>query len=269
MPVITLTTDFGLNDPYVGLMKGVIASLAPEARVIDITHGIDAQDIVQAAHAIRSSYAYFPGGSIHLVVVDPGVGSRRAIIALACDGHCFIAPDNGVLSLILRDRGKGAKVYRMDDGRYYRHPVSATFHGRDIFAPLGAHRANGRGLAEMGTPMDVAEMVPLDLSVGGTAADGSLTGTIIAIDRFGNLVTDVTRERLVEAGLGRAAGNLRVTIGAHTLRGLADHYQSVGPGRPLVLIGSRETLEISINGGSAQHHFKATKGSAIGIFFSD
>jgi S-adenosylmethionine hydrolase len=268
MAVITLLTDFGTADEYVGLMKGVIASIAPSVKVIDITHAIDDQDLVQAAHAIRCSYTYFPKGSIHLLIVDPGVGSRRAVVGLSYNGHHFIAPDNGVLTLILQQKGP-KNVYRMNREAFYRKPVSQTFHGRDIFAPLGAHLANGIPLAHMGRRIIEDDLVQLCLPAVKITPGGQMTGTIITIDRFGNLITNIAWSAILKNNPGRPIERIQITLGDTILKGLVKYYQSVGPGEPLAIIGSRGMLEISVNGGSAKKLFMARKGDPIGISFGD
>jgi len=162
MSILTLLTDFGTEDAYVGMMKGVILSINPQAVIIDITHQIDPQDLIQAAYIIKSSYRYFPEGTVHLLVVDPGVGSDRAIVALEMMGHIFLAPDNGVLTLLM-DEGETDSIVSVENTRYFLESVSRTFHGRDIFAPVGAHLCRGLDIKNLGSPLDQQNLVHLKI----------------------------------------------------------------------------------------------------------
>ena len=249
--IITLTTDFGLQDEYVGVMKGVILSICPAATIVDITHGISPQNCIQAAYIIGAAYRYFPAGTIHLAVVDPGVGTGRAMLALRADGHLFLAPDNGTLSFLLQKDGIFA--VRLNRSEYFLKDVSTTFHGRDVFAPAAAHLAAGVDLEAMGEPVDCGALKTLDLGRPRICADGRLSGTVVWADRFGNLTTSIDAASL-DAYLRSKPGSAQpvIRIGECRIAGLSSAYADAEPGRALALIGSRGYLEISVNCGNAQ-----------------
>ncbi|MFA7013696.1 MAG: SAM-dependent chlorinase/fluorinase [Desulfobacterales bacterium] len=248
--IITLTTDFGLEDEYVGVMKGVILSICPAATIVDITHGISPQNRIQAAYIIDAAYRYFPAGTIHLAVVDPGVGTGRAMAALRADGHVFLAPDNGVLSFLLQKDGIFA--VRLNRSEYFLKDVSTTFHGRDVFAPAAAHLAAGVDLEALGEPVDCGALKTLDLGRPRIGADGRLSGTVVWADRFGNLTTSIDAASL-DAYLRSKSGSAQpvIRIGEYRIAGLSSAYADAEPGRVLALIGSRGYLEISVNRGNA------------------
>lgn len=264
MSIITLLTDFGLDDEYVGLMKGVILSIAPSVEIVDLTHSIDPHDIVQAAYLVKSSYPYFPKGTVHLIVVDPGVGGRRDIIALQLKGHIFLAPDNGVLTLLF-DAGSVEALVRVDNSQYFSKSISRTFHGRDIIAPVGAHIAGGLGLDHIGSQIEVENTVRLP-DLGSCLSDsGDLVGKIVAIDRFGNLITNIGSKKLNQYCDKQAHHEPRIRIGKHIISGLSATYESAEFQKPLALIGSRGYLEIAVNTGSAHKYFSAKKGDAVKV----
>ena len=265
MPVISLTTDFGLADPYAGIMKGVIASICPETRVIDLTHQIDPQDVHGAAYVLSDARPYFPKDAVHVCVVDPGVGSSRRIVALKTPSGVFLAPDNGVLSLVLEDPAP-VEVFRVEKPEIFLHPVSQTFHGRDVFAPAAAYLASGMPPGRLGAPVDPQSLFRLDF--GPKPAfdkDGGLTGTIIAVDRFGNLVSNITRTHLEQAfGIREEnAAAVCVHLGDQVISGIVGSYQAVPRGAPLAIIGSTGRLEISVNGGNAGRYFGAGRGDRV------
>lgn len=262
MPVITLLTDFGTHDAYVAIMKGVILKINPRATIVDITHWIDSQDLRRTAYAIAGSYRYFPAGTVHIVVVDPGVGSRRAVVALRLEGQVFLAPDNGVLSHFLEKKSI-EKIVRVENPDYFLKPVSRTFHGRDIFAPVGAHLSLGLPLDRLGAPIESDALVRLDLAQPRLEKDGRLSGTVIDIDRFGNLITNIDWPFVKHHYPAADQGSLRFAIGQHNLNCLSPTYDSVKPGTPLVLIGSRGFFEISVNRGNAARFFAARSGTSI------
>ena len=264
MSVITILSDFGSQDEYVGVMKGVILSTCPSVSIVDITHQIDPQDIVQAAYLIPSFYRFFPEGTVHLIVVDPGVGSERDILAANHDGHYFIAPDNGVLTLLM-NREKSDTIVRIRNADYYIKPVSATFHGRDIFAPIGAHIVNGTGLEELGTKTEIENIVHLEDLNCRISETGELVGKIISIDRFGNLITNIDSNALTRYRKMHPEIRLQICIGSQVIEGLSRTYANADPSSPLALIGSRNHLEIAVNGGSAQQYFKAHKGDPVRV----
>ena len=264
MSTITLLTDFGNSDEYVGSMKGVILSIIPSAVVVDITHQIDPQDIIQAAYTIKSSYRYFPENTVHLIVVDPGVGGDRDIIAIKIKGHVFIAPNNGVLSLIC-DEGKIESVIRIDNATLFLKSVSQTFHGRDIIAPVGAHIAKGALLNTVGSEIGLPDVLRLkDLSASISQA-GELLGTIISIDRFGNLITNIDSKQLNDYARRGRNQIPQFWIGEKAVHGLCTAYINVDQQCPLAIIGSRGYLEIAVNSGSAQRYFNVNKGDMVKV----
>jgi len=262
MSIVTLLTDFGTRDEYVGAMKGVILSINPSATIVDITHHLDPQDITGAAYLVQSCYRYFPPGAIHLAVVDPGVGSDRKMLALASGGHVFLAPDNGLLSLVLKKGPVDALRY-IDDARLFLPSVSRTFHGRDIFAPVAAHLSLGLGIEETGKPAHLSSLVLLDLPVPRKSDKGELVCEIVTVDRFGNLVTNLDEETLQRFRGDREAGKIQVRISHRTITGLADTYSAVRGGDPLATIGSRGYLEIAVSAGDARDFFMADRGDRV------
>src|SRR5262245_28139236 len=186
--IITLTTDFGLSDPFVGMMKGVILGIAPNAQLVDLTHEVHSYDILEAALIVEASYRYFPSGSVHVIVVDPGVGSERRPMAVAANGHIFVGPDNGVLSLVLDGNSAEARVYEITNQSFFRGPVSRTFHGRDIFAPVAAHLVRGTPIESVGRP--ILDFVKSPFPTPRLQA-GKLSGTVLRIDKFGNIITNL------------------------------------------------------------------------------
>lgn len=263
MPVISLLTDFGLSDAFVGIMKGVILSKAPDARIVDISHQISPYHLVQTAYLIDSAYRYFPKGTVHTVVVDPGVGSDRAVIALEAAGYFFLAPDNGVLTLIL-EKTTVATAVKVENRRIFLETVSRTFHGRDIFAPVAAHLALGGDIHELGPCIATGDLAQLPLPKPLIAKTGELIGAVIDIDRFGNLITNID-EGLIQALCEKRESAVTVDIGGNRLFGLKASYASVSPGATLAIIGSRGTLEIAINCGSASDVFSAAIGDDVTV----
>ncbi len=267
MPAITILSDFGSVDEYVGVMKGVMLSICPQASIVDITHQIDPQDITQAAYLIPSYFHFFPAGTVHIVVVDPGVGSQRAILAVDHRQHFFIAPDNGVLSLLL-NTAKSDNIIRVSNSDYFLEPLSATFHGRDIFATVGAHVACGTKLEALGDRIGLADIVRLtDLACRVTEGN-ALVGKIVSIDRFGNLITNIDSIRLSTFCRGGGARQPQIHIGRSIISGLAKTYADAAPATPLALIGSRGYLEIAVNCGNAQKQLKARKEDVVRITLS-
>ena len=247
---IALITDFGTQDSYVGVMKGVIATLAPQALVIDLTHDLPPQDCYAARFALLSAYPYLPLGTVYLVVVDPGVGTRRRAVAVQTGRGLLVGPDNGVLTGVLggvlRDgiEGEpGCRAVELTTPDYWRGPApSATFHGRDIFAPVAAHLANGLDLDRLGPGIDPQSLVRLPLATAVATATG-WEGMVQYLDRFGNGATTIPAEAV-------AAGPWRLSVGAVTLPG-ARTYGDVPVGEALALVGSHGFVEIAVNQGSA------------------
>jgi S-adenosylmethionine hydrolase len=243
MPIITLTTDFGTDDWFVGTMKGVIASISPKATVVDITHAVNSGDIRAGAFALAASYKYFPRGTVHVAIVDPGVGSNRRVIAIQSERYFFVGPDNGVLSFALR--GEKIKAVRALENRaYFLEPVSQTFHGRDVFVPVAAHLARGIAVAKFGPAVkNFVRLVWPDPKLQGK----SIEGEVIHIDKFGNAITNVSAATLPSVG----DKLFDIFKGRKRICSLAPHYQSVPAGRAVAVPGSSGYLEIAVNGGDA------------------
>jgi hypothetical protein len=242
--IITLTTDFGLQDPYVGIMKGVILSISPEARVIDISHQIRAGSIFQASYLIQEAYPFFPKGTVHVAVIDPGVGGERRPIIIDAGEHIFVGPDNGLFWPIIKSHQE-APIIHLTKEKYFLPEISHTFHGRDIFAPVAAHLWRGVDPSDMGIPIN--DPVQLQLPMPRRKGD-LLSGQVIRVDRFGNLITNIHRKELEEF-LGNEAPVIQV--GNQTIEGVLKTYNEAGPGEILTLIGSSDYLEIAVNLGRA------------------
>jgi len=263
IPCITLLTDFGLEDEYVGVMKGVIVGLAPEVPIIDLCHQVPAQDIRRAGRLLAASYRYFPAGCLHVAVVDPGVGGSRRILCAAVEGHLFLAPDNGLLTEVL-DSATTAFAHQVTDSSYFLARVSNTFHGRDIFAPVAGHLAKGLPLQQLGPAVDVATVTRLDLPRARKSGN-RIEGQVIAVDRFGNLTTNITSNLL--APWLASPERMQITTGQLTIAGLASSYQMVEEGRPLALISSRDCLEIAVRNGNAARTLGLAEGSVVTVMF--
>lgn len=264
-PCITLLTDFGVQDSYVGQMKGVIAAINPAAIVIDLTHSISPQQIGQAALVLSDSLDAFPTGTIHLVVVDPGVGSDRRAIAAEIGSYRFVCPDNGLLSEILKRRPLQRAV-RLDQSRWWRPTVSGTFHGRDLFAPVAAAWSLGHDLAEFGSPLEgpLTVMSLPDCWVERNA-DGvtiAIHGQVLAIDHFGNVVTNIPR-----SALPIGAPKSVIKIGDRALPRIVQCYADGREGECVALFGSSDRFEIAVVNGHAAKHLHAEVGQTVSIRF--
>ncbi|HZT44311.1 MAG TPA: SAM-dependent chlorinase/fluorinase [Chthonomonadaceae bacterium] len=270
MQLITLMTDFGLSDTYVGVMKGVILGIAPSARLVDLTHEIAPQNLLEASARLEAAIPYFLPETLHLVVVDPGVGTERAVLVVETECCRFVAPDNGVLTLPLR-RFPARRVVRLDDAarRYFRQPVSATFHGRDVFAPIAAHLAAGVSPESLGENVSPESLVtlPIDEPQTGHDAEGrpTLHLHVLYADRFGNLITDLTTERWAvwEQEEGVIAAEITVAAGGKRWQGLARTFAEVPIGSPLAYWGSAERLEIAVRNGDAARTLGLSPGDPI------
>lgn len=262
--IITLTTDFGTSDTYVGIMKGVILSINPKAQIVDLTHAIPPQDIYEAAFSIYAARSYFPKGTIHIIVVDPGVGSDRQAIVSHIDNALFVCPDNGVLSYLLHSaENAGAppiESVAIQNAAYYLPEVSNTFHGRDIFAPVAAHLSLGVPFDDIGPR--VKTLVRLPIPKIDTSGD-TLIGQIIKIDRFGNLITNISKEAF-EAFLSDDI-KYEIRAGNVSLNRLNSAYADAEIGEPLAIIGSLALLEIAVNGGNAEKQLGLKRGAAAVI----
>ena len=260
-PLITLLTDFGRADWFAGTMKGVIASISPGCRVIDISHEIEPGNIKQAALALKCSYRFFPPGTVHLVVVDPGVGSDREVLLVSGGGYSFIAPDNGVLSYIFAEL-PAASIYRVTGSEFFLKPLSSTFHGRDLFAPLAAHLAAGKRPEELGELFSRSP-VTFPLPAARPEGEGSFQIEIVSRDRFGNLFTSLPSARIAEE---KKEVELEAS-GRRQFLPLVKSYGAVGRGKPLAIRGSCGYLELAVNGGDASRELKLKVGDTARITF--
>ena len=266
MAVISLTTDFGVIDEYVGVMKGVILSIDPHARIVDLCHHIPPQDTMAAALMIRAAYAYFPVDTIHVVVVDPGVGSRRKIIAVKHKGHLFVAPDNGVLTGIITSGGE-SEIVQVENSDFFQKPVSHTFHGRDIMAPAAAHLSRGVSMGLLGRSLSLENIATLHIPSARIIDATKIEGAILAVDHFGNLITNIHANDITAMGDAHGDVTLAVEFGGTRIHGVKKSYHEAGaPKRPLVIFGSRGFLEIAVNKGNAQAYFSAKKGDRVIVF---
>jgi S-adenosylmethionine hydrolase len=254
-PILTLTTDFGLSDHYVGAMKGVILGICPAARIVDITHEIAPYDITEGAYTIAQAYGTFPKKTVHVVVVDPGVGTARRPILVEAAGQYFIGPDNGVLSMIYgREKHK---IRLIANERYFRQPVSQTFHGRDIFAPVAAHVAAGVLPSRMGKAIDdyLRPAFQRPVQVGKRMWNGQ----VLKVDRFGNLITNYHVDEfpdLVRRPFLFGVGPAQVEV-------LARNYAETGPGEVFAIVGSSGYYEISVREASAARATGCASGSPV------
>jgi S-adenosyl-L-methionine hydrolase (adenosine-forming) len=256
MPTIALLTDFGLQDHYVGAMKGAILALAPEATLVDLLHEIPAHDVLAGALALEAGCGAFPEDTVFLAVVDPGVGSARRPLAVEAGGWFFVAPDNGLLSLVLAAH-PGARAHVITNPALARREISPVFHGRDLFGPVAAHLARGLGIAEVGPA--APDLVRLELPLSRTR-DG-WQGEVLRADRFGNLTTSL-REVELEALREPRATRLEVEIGGRVLP-LVRTYSDVREGEPCALVGSGGRLELAVNCGRADVLLVARRGTVV------
>jgi S-adenosylmethionine hydrolase len=248
--MITLTTDFGLKDPYVAEMKAVILGICPNAVIVDITHEVAKFNIRMGAYVLASAVPYFPEGSIHVAVVDPGVGTRRRPIVIQTKQGFFVGPDNGLLVLAAEKQGI-MRVYELANPRFMLPKVSCTFHGRDIFAPAAAHLLNGVKPAEFGPEIREAAK-PEFAKV--TRRNGVLVGEVLHVDGFGNIITNINEKEVVQSHV-KGAVSVELTSYKLTLK-LGKAYGEAGPQEPLALIGSHGFLEIALNQGNAAEKFE-------------
>jgi S-adenosyl-L-methionine hydrolase (adenosine-forming) len=274
LPIVTLITDFGDRDSYVGAMKGVLLSILPDARIVDVTHQVEPQNIRQAAATLSEVYPFFPAHTVHLVIVDPGVGSTRDPIAVETTRGKFVAPDNGVLTYVLQNE-PGWKAVRLDKSDFWRaQSPSNTFHGRDIFSSVAAHLAGGTPLEQLGSTIDNLTQI----SVSSVAINGNMIkGEVVHIDHFGNVITNIgdlrwASDDVLELHRPEQSSPLRidakkahVIVSWHTLDGIYPMYSAVGPGHRLALVGSGGELEIAVNQGNAADSMNIKPGDPVSI----
>lgn len=258
--IITLLTDFGTRDGYVGMMKGVILSINPKVRLVDLCHEIPPHDITSGAYVLFSSYRYFPPGTVHIAVIDPGVGSERKIVGMKAGGWTFLAPDNGILSLVA-EREKIEVLIHVDNPKYFLTPVSDTFHGRDCFASASAYLSSGLELKKLGSPITRLKKAKLPKS--SVSSEGVVSGKIIYVDRFGNLVTDISREKFEKFQKKLPRDLVEIRVGGRRIHRISHSYAEVKPSHLLAVFGSSDFLEISVNQGNAQKTLKMGKGGTI------
>ena len=262
MSIITLLTDFGTEDAYVGVMKGAILSINPSAVIVDVCHYIDPQDVIEAAYIIKSSYRYFPKGTVHMIVVDPGVGGNRSIVAVEFSGHIFLAPDNGVLTLLM-DEGEIDTIIRVENTQYFLNSISQTFHGRDILAPIGAHISKGVPIEKLGSHLGMQDLIRLSIPKPYISDKDELIGTIISIDRFGNCISNINENCLNKFVKNGSEKRLEIKIGKTVIKSLSRSYADVGSGCPLAIIGSFGYLEIALNCDNASRQLNVEKGDPL------
>jgi len=264
--IITLTTDFGLADSYVGTIKGVILGIAPDARIIDITHDISPQNTHQAAYIVQTFPGYFPPGAIHMVIIDPTVGSDRRAIAFSTPEAIFVAPDNGVLTYVWRAAlerwgPEECRVVELAAPRFWLPRVSSTFHGRDMFAPVVAHLARGAALEALGPRLPQLQEADLEQPADGRT--GGIVGRIIHVDHFGNCITNITPRHLEQYGMGE---QIVVHIIDQRIAGLSQTFSDVSVGALAALIGSTDHLELAVRNGSAAQTLGVGIGDIVRVY---
>ena len=260
-PIITLTTDFGLNDHFVGTMKGAILSLAPEAEIVDICHSVQAFDILDGALTLAQAYSYFPVRTVHVVVVDPGVGSSRRPILASSERQNFVAPDNGVLSLIYA-REERLSVRHITSEHYFLQPLSNTFHGRDIFAPVAAYLAKGVDHEKFGD--EITDFVRFNAPRPKVIDPKTIRGVVLKVDRFGNLVTNITPDDAPLLFQPQPPA-FKIVIGKREITEIKPAYASGTPGEVFGILGSMGYLEIAANRGAAAQVVGVGKGTDVSV----
>ena len=260
-PIITLTTDFGLNDHFVGTMKGVILNIVPEAEIVDISHAVQPYDVLDGALTIAQSYSYFPTAAVHVVVVDPGVGTARRPIIASSEQHHFVAPDNGVLSLIYA-REERMHVRHVTSQHYFQQPVSNTFHGRDIFAPVAAYLAKRVDSEKFGEIVD--DYVRFNAPRPKPVDARTMRGVVLKVDRFGNLITNITPQD-VPMLFQQSPPAFKIVVGKREIGEIKSTYSEGEPGEIFAILGSMGYVEISTNRGSAAQAIGVGKGTDVSI----
>jgi S-adenosyl-L-methionine hydrolase (adenosine-forming) len=263
-PIVTLTTDFGTNDHFVGAVKGVILDIAPEAAIVDISHAVQAYDVLDGALAISQTYSYFPTGTVHMVVVDPGVGTTRRPIIASSDGYHFVAPDNGVLSMVYAKEER-IHVRHVTSDHYFRQPVSNTFHGRDVFAPVAAYLAKMVDSHKFGE--EIEDYVRFAAPRPKPVAENRLRAVVLKVDRFGNLITNVTPEDAPALFAGKVG--FKIVVGSKEITAIRTAYAEGTPGEVFAIVGSMGYLEIVANRAAAAQITGAGKGSEISVLLGE
>lgn len=257
-PIVALLSDFGTRDHYAGTMKAVVLSVCPDVTLVDIGHDIPAHDVLAGALELAACYKYFPAGTIFLVVVDPGVGSSRRGIAAECGDYKFVAPDNGVLSAVLRETPP-KRVVELTERKYARPTLSRTFEGRDRFAPAAGWLAKGITLVSMGKTITNYQV--LELPRPEVAAD-RITGEVVRVDRFGNLISNIDRRLLEQFAFGRP---IAVSVGDRDIPRIVATYAEAPPGELCALFGSTDHLEVAVNAGDAARDLGLSRGAKVAV----
>ena len=256
--IITYTTDFGSSDPYAGIMKGIVLSINPKACQIDITHNIPSHDIVHASFILASAYSHFPKGTIHAAIVDPGVGGGRKNIAVLTDKYFFVGPDNGVFSNVLSNETV-REIREISNLPFIMETVSSTFHGRDVFAPCAGFISAGKKFSDVGPLLDSVKYIDYPEV---KEDKMTLTGEIVFVDSFGNMITNISQQML-NSFTGEKS--FEIYFAAARFSKISTHYSEIPHGKPLVLFGSTGCLEISMNGGSASSYFMKSIGTNVTV----
>lgn len=262
-PIVTLTTDFGTNDHFVGAVKGVILDIVPEAAIVDITHAIQAYDVLDGAIAISQTYSYFPTGTVHMVVVDPGVGTTRRPIIASSDGYHFVAPDNGVLSMVYAKEER-IHVRHVTSDHYFHQPVSSTFHGRDVFAPVAAYLAKMVDSHKFGD--EIEDYVKFAAPRPKPVSENRLRAVVLKVDRFGNLITNLTPQDAPNL-FGADPAPFKIVVGNKEITEIHNNYAEGSPGEVFGILGSMGFLEIVANRAPAAQITGAGKGAEVSILF--
>ena len=264
-PIITLTTDFGLNDHFVGTTKGVILGIEPEAEIVDICHSVQAFDVLDGALTISQAYSYFPSGTVHMVIVDPGVGTTRRPLLVTSERYHFVAPDNGVLSLIYQ-REQRLSARHVTAEHYFLQPVSNTFHARDVFSPVAAYLAKGVDPAKFGE--EVSDFVRFSAPKPKPVSENTLRGVVLKVDRFGNLITNITPQDAPML-FAQEAPAFKIVVGKREIGEIKDAYARGAPGEVFGILGSMGYLEIAANRGAAAQILGVGKGSDVSIVLGE
>jgi S-adenosylmethionine hydrolase len=263
MGVVTLTTDFGTTDEYVGVIKGVILRIYSSVTLVDISHQVAPQAVAEGGQLLGSAFGWFPQGTVHMAVVDPGVGSERAIVAACHSGHTFVAPDNGLLPIAWAESPPDAIVH-VQNSRLFLHPVSNTFHGRDIMAPVTAHLAAGMDVHELGPAVAFAQLQRIAMT--SPEVDASeVIGRIVGADHFGNLRTNIDVDLLHRLQRHHPGAAMAIMFGPFRILGLSTSYSQALPDCWVALIGSRNRLELALNCASAAERLPEFKGMPVRV----
>jgi S-adenosyl-L-methionine hydrolase (adenosine-forming) len=258
-PVVTFLTDFGTQDPFVGIMKGVVLGICPDVAFVDLCHEVPAHDIIGGSFLLHTAVGVFPAGTIHVAVVDPGVGGARRPILAEIDGQVFVAPDNGVLSYPLASAAR-CEVRGLSVEAFWRHPVSASFHGRDVFAPVAGHLAAGVSPDRFGPT--IADPVRLEIPQPRVDTAGRVQGEVVWVDRFGNCITNIPRDLVPVPTKGRS-GQIQVWVGGRPLDRLVETFAEVGSEAAGALVGSTGYLELFCNRGNLARDWRVSIGDPV------